>query len=346
MKLGIIFGSSSTEHEVSVVSASAVIKNLNKKKYDIYPIYIDKNNEWFEVLDDPKKQEIRKIGELPTNIKAINNVFKYLKSMDCVFPVMHGTYGEDGTIQGLLKMLDIPCVGCSTLTSSICMDKVYTKKILKSAGIEVTPAIYIEHDGTDFFYVPDDYNIKKVTVIDIDKLIKDNFGYPVYVKPSNSGSSIGVSKASNKDELNVALYEARKFDRKILIEKAINAHEIECAVLNDLVSIPGEIKSATEFYSFDSKYTNSKSKTVIPAEINEELIEKIRDITKSAFKAIDGCGLSRIDFFVEKDTNKIYLNEINTMPGFTEISMYPKMIENMGISYSELLDKLIETALK
>ena len=346
MKLGIIFGSSSTEHEVSVVSASAVIKNLNKKKYDIYPIYIDKNNEWFEVLDDPKDQKIYKIGELPTNIKAINNVFKYLKSMDCVFPVMHGAYGEDGAIQGLLKMLDVPCVGCSILTSSVCMDKVYTKKILKSAGILVAPDIYIEHDGTDFFYIPDDYNIKKVTVIDIDKLVKENFGYPVYVKPSNSGSSIGVSKASNKDELNVALYEARKYDRKILIEKAINAREIECAALCDLVSLPGEILSATEFYSFDSKYINSKSKTVIPAEISDELIDEIRNIAKRAFLAIDGNGLSRIDFFVEKKTNKIYLNEINTMPGFTEISMYPKMIENMGISYSELLDKLIEETIK
>ena len=346
MKLGIIFGSASTECEVSVVSASSVIKNLNKKKYDIYPIYIDKNNEWYVVLDDPKDQKIFKIGELPTNIKAINNVFKYLKNMDVVFPVMHGSYGEDGAIQGMLKMLDVPCVGCGILASSICMDKVYTKKILKQAGIEVTPDIYIEHDNNDFFYVPDDYNIKSVTVVDIDKLVRDNLGYPVYVKPAGSGSSIGVNKASNKDELNVALYEAKKFDRKILIEKAINAKEIECAVLADLVSIPGEIKSATEFYSFDSKYKNSKSRTVIPAEISDELIEEIRNIAKRAFKAIDGAGMARIDFFVEKDTNKIYLNEINTIPGFTEISMYPKMIENMGISYSELLDKLIENAIK
>lgn len=346
MKLGIIFGSSSTEHEVSVVSASAVIKNLNKKKYDIYPIYIDKNNEWFEVLDDPKEQKIYKIGELPTNIKKINNVFKYLKNMDCIFPVMHGAFGEDGAIQGLLKMLDIPCVGCNILTSSICMDKVYTKKILKSADILVTPDIYIEHDGTDFFYIPDNYDIKKVTVIDIDKLIKENFGYPVFVKPSNSGSSIGVSKASNKDELNVALYEAKKYDKKILIEKAINAREIECAILNDLVSLPGEVLSATEFYSYSSKYVNTKSRTVIPADIDASLIEEIRNIAKKAFKVIDGECLSRIDFFIEKDTNKIYLNEINTMPGFTEISMYPKMIENMNISYSELLDKLIENKVK
>lgn len=346
MKLGIIFGSKSPEHEVSVVSGSSVIKNLNKKKYDIYPIYIDKENEWYEVLDDPKKQEIMKIGELPTNIKSINNVFKYLKNMDCILPVMHGAYGEDGAIQGLLKMLDIPCVGCGILASSVCMDKVVTKKILKSAGILVTPDIYIEYDGADFFNVLDDYNMQKITVVDIDNLIKKGFGYPVYVKPANSGSSIGISKAGNADELNVALYEAKKYDSKILIEKAIVAREIECAVLDDLVSIPGEVLSATEFYSFDAKYKNSKSKTAIPAEISDELIQEVRNIAKRAFKAINGKGLSRIDFFIEKDTNKIYLNEINTMPGFTEISMYPKMIENMGISYSELLDKLIENAMK
>ena len=346
MKLGIIFGSKSTEHEVSVVSGSSVIKNLNKKKYDIYPIYIDKENEWYEVLDDPKKQDVYKIGELPTNIKSINNVFKYLQNMDCIIPVMHGAYGEDGAIQGLLKMLDIPYVGCGILSSSVCMDKVITKKILERAGILVTPDIYIEYDGIDFFYVLDDYSTQKVTVVDIDNLIKKEFGYPVYVKPANSGSSIGISKASNADELNVALYEAKKYDKKILIEKAIVAREIECAVLDDLVSVPGEILSATEFYSFDAKYKNSKSKTVIPAEISEEITNDIRSIAKRAFKAIDGKGLARIDFFVEKDTNKIYLNEINTMPGFTEISMYPKMIENMGISYSELLDKLIEIATK
>ena len=343
MKLGVIFGSKSTEHDVSVVSASYIIKNLNKKKYDIYPIYIDKNNDWYEVLDTPK---IYKIGEVPRDIKAINNVLKYLKGMDVIIPAMHGLYGEDGAIQGFLKIVGVPCVGCNILASSVCMDKVYTKILLKNAGINVTPDLYIRYENNKFYYVNQNFDLVDVTVLDIDKLILKNLSYPVYVKPSNSGSSVGISKASNKDELNVALYEAKKYDEKILIEKAIDAREIECAVLNDLVSIPGEVLSATEFYSYDSKYKNSKSKTVIPALISDDMVQDIQDVAKRAFRAVDAKGMARIDFFIDKKTNEIYLNEINTIPGFTEISMYPKLIENMGISYTELLDKLIDSAIK
>lgn len=343
MKLGVIFGSKSTEHDVSVVSASYIIKNLNKKKYDIYPIYIDKNNDWYEVLDTPK---IYKIGEVPGDIKAINNVLKYLKGMDVIIPAMHGLYGEDGAIQGFLKIVGVPCVGCNILASSVCMDKVYTKILLKNAGINVTPDLYIRYENNKFYYVNQNFDLVDVTVLDIDKLILKNLSYPVYVKPSNSGSSVGISKASNKDELNVALYEAKKYDEKILIEKAIDAREIECAVLNDLVSIPGEVLSATEFYSYDSKYKNSKSKTVIPALISDDMVQDIQDVAKRAFRAVDAKGMARIDFFIDKKTNEIYLNEINTIPGFTEISMYPKLIENMGISYTELLDKLIDSAIK
>lgn len=343
MKLGVIFGSKSTEHDVSVVSASYIIKNLNKKKYDIYPIYIDKNNDWYEVLDTPK---IYKIGEVPGDIKAINNVLKYLKGMDVIIPAMHGLYGEDGAIQGFLKIVGVPCVGCNILASSVCMDKVYTKILLKNAGINVTPDLYIRYENNKFYYVNQNFDLVDVTVLDIDKLILKNLNYPVYVKPSNSGSSVGISKASNKDELNVALYEAKKYDEKILIEKAIDAREIECAVLNDLVSIPGEVLSATEFYSYDSKYKNSKSKTVIPVLISDDMIQDIQDVAKRAFRAVDAKGMARIDFFIDKKTNEIYLNEINTIPGFTEISMYPKLIENMGISYTELLDKLIDSAIK
>lgn len=343
MKLGVIFGSKSTEHDVSVVSASYIIKNLNKKKYDIYPIYIDKNNDWYEVLDTPK---IYKIGEVPGDIKAINNVLKYLKGMDVIIPAMHGLYGEDGAIQGFLKIVGVPCVGCNILASSVCMDKVYTKILLKNAGINVTPDLYIRYENNKFYYVNQNFDLVDVTVLDIDKLILKNLNYPVYVKPSNSGSSVGISKASNKDELNVALYEAKKYDEKILIEKAIDAREIECAVLNDLVSIPGEVLSVTEFYSYDSKYKNSKSKTVIPVLISDDMIQDIQDVAKRAFRAVDAKGMARIDFFIDKKTNEIYLNEINTIPGFTEISMYPKLIENMGISYTELLDKLIDSAIK
>lgn len=342
MKLGIIFGGKSLEHEVSVVSASSIIKNLNREKYTVYPIYISKTNEWYEVLDDVKLQKTYNLGEIPKNIKLIDNVIKYLKNMDLIFPIIHGTYGEDGTLQGFLEMFDIPYVGCGILASSICMDKIYTKKILKSAGISVTPDIYIKYDQDEMFYVSDNYNFTKTTLSELDQLIKKGFGYPVFIKPANSGSSIGINKSQNIQELKSALEEALKIDNKILIEKALNVREIECAVLDDLVATPGEIKSAKDYYSFEAKYQSKTSKTIIPAELNKELMNKIITTAQKAFKVVDAKGMARIDFFLEHETNNIYLNEINTLPGFTEISMYPKMFENMKISFSQLLDLIIK----
>ena len=344
MKVGIIFGSASSEHDVSVVSASNIIKNLNKKKYDIYPIYLDKTNEWYEVIESIKKIENYKFGELPNDTKMINNVFKYLKSMDVIIPVLHGKYGEDGSIEGLLTMLDIPYVGCKILASSICMDKVYTKFLLKNAGILVTPSIYIKHEANDFLYIDESFNEKTVTVGEIDKLIRENFGYPVFVKPSSSGSSIGINKAQNIDELNVSLYEARKYDSKILIEKEIKGQELECAILNKKATSVGEIKASGTFYSYDSKYKDNKSITLLEANISSEEENLIKSIAEKAFRVIDGSGLARVDFLKNESTNEIYLNEINTMPGFTDISMYPKLVETSGIDCSSLLDVLIEKA--
>lgn len=342
MKLGIIFGGISTEHDVSVVSASSIIKNLNKNKYTIYPIYISKDNIWYKVNEEIN--EVYELGIYPKDLEVIDNIFSYLKEFDIVFPVLHGLYGEDGTIQGLLKMLNIPCVGCGVLSSSICMDKVYTKKILRKANINVTPEIYIQYKDNDKYYIDEFFNEEEISLRGIDKKIQDTFSYPVFVKPSNSGSSVGVTKATNIDELGNSIKNASEYDKKILIEKAINGKEVECAILNGSSSSVGEILSAEHFYTFDAKYNNSASKTVIPANLSEETIEEIRGIAEKAFKAVDGNGLSRIDFFVEHDTNNIYLNEINTLPGFTEISMYPKLIEHMGLTYSEILDELIKTA--
>ena len=342
MKVGIIFGSASSEHEVSVVSASNIIKHLNKKKYDIYPIYIDKFNEWFEVLDANKKIENYKFGELPNEIKMINNVFKYLKNMDVVIPIIHGKYGEDGSVIGLLKMLDIPFIGCDILASSICMDKVYTKILLQNTDILVTPSIYIRHEGNDFWHIDEKFNEEIVTVGQIDKLIKEEFNYPVFVKPANSGSSIGINKAKNIDELNVALYEAKAINKKILIEKEIKGQELECAIYDNNASVVGEIKFNGNFYSYDSKYKDSKSITLINANISKEEQELIKNIALKAFKVVDCKGLARVDFFKEQTTSKIYLNEINTMPGFTDISMYPKLVEASGMDFSVLLDNLIE----
>ena len=328
IKVAVIYGGMSTEHDVSMVSAQNVIENLNAGKYDIYKIEIAKNGEWLN------------------NGKKIKNVVEILQKMDVVFPVLHGLYGEDGTIQGMLEMLKVPYVGCKVLASSVCMDKVYTKYILKNAKINQAKFVYIKNEN---IYVDDDLeemNLQNDEIIDV---VYKKLGFPVFVKPSNSGSSVGVTKANNGEELVRAIQTASQYDKKILIEEAIVGKEVECAVLgNDEVkaSTVGEIISAEDFYTYDAKYNNSESKTVIPALIPEKIIEEIRRCAIKAFKAVDGSGLARVDFFVEKDTNKVFLNEINTMPGFTEISMYPKLWEASGISYSELLDELIKLALQ
>ena len=341
MKLGVLFGGTSSEHEVSVASACSVVESLNNDKYKIYPVYINKSGDWYHVLEDmPKKT----FGWLPKRKKRIKNVFKFLKSMNCVIPVIHGKNGEDGAIQGMMQMLNIPYVGCGILTSSICIDKVFTKYVLKHAGINVAPDLYIKCDNNKFYLVSDSFDYKELSVLEIDKLIQNKLNYPVFVKPARMGSSVGVCKVSDLNELIDALYNAKNLDDKILIEKAINGRELECAILGNTASALGEIKSADVFYSYDAKYKNEESKTVIPADIDQNIMDSIRDIALRASRVVGIDTISRIDFFLEDNTNKIYLNEINTLPGFTDISMYPKLIEYGGISYTELLDRLINLA--
>ena len=326
-KLGIIYGGISTENEVSEMSAKSVIENLDKEKYEIHEIYISKYGKWYEVKENKKEE--------------IYNLIWYLKDLDIVFPVLHGIGGEDGTIQGMFEMLQIPYVGCGVLASSVGMDKVYTKIIFEKAGIPQTKYVYVKRENNTYKIVDENFDEEELKIEKITKKLK----FPMFVKPSNSGSSVGVKKATNVEELKLAIENAGQYDTKILVEQAIEGKEVECAVLQDgkniISSTVGEIMSAEEFYSFDAKYNMPESKTLIPANIKNEQIEEIRKLAIKAFKAIDGKGLSRVDFFVEKDTNKIYINEINTMPGFTKISMYPKLFEKVGISYSELLDKLI-----
>ena len=328
IKIAVIYGGMSTEHDVSVVSAKNVIDNLNIGKYEIHKIEIAKNGEWL------------------TGGKRIKNILEELQKVDVVFPVLHGLYGEDGTIQGMLELLGIPYVGCKVLASSVCMDKVYTKYILKNSKINQAKFVYIKNENT---YVDDDLEEIELQNDEIIDVVEKKLGFPVFVKPSNSGSSVGVTKANNGVELIKALQTASQYDKKVLIEETIVGKEVECAVLgNDkvLASTVGEILSAEDFYTYDAKYNNSESKTVIPASIPEETIEEIKRLAVKAFKAVDGSGLARVDFFVEKDTNKVYLNEINTMPGFTSISMYPKLWEHEGLEYSELLDQLVKLALE
>lgn len=334
IKLGVIFGGMSTENEVSVKSATSVMNNLDRSKYEIFPIYIDKKGEWFEY----------------NNNKPIENIINYLKNMDVVFPVLHGLYGEDGTIQGMLELIKVPYVGCGIIASSTGMDKTYTKIIFEKAKINQAKHIYIkDYDGDKVTLVEADLEEKKISLEEVIKLVNENLIFPLFIKPSRSGSSVGVNKAENNEELKNAILEAFKYDSKVLIEQGIKGKEVECAVLgNSRIGVEasrvGEILSAEDFYTFDAKYENQNSKTVIPASITDEQQETIREYAKKAFKALDGNGLSRVDFFVEEGTGKVYLNEINTMPGFTNISMYPKLMEDFGYSYSSLLDRLIEIA--
>lgn len=334
IKLGVIYGGISTEHEISKISAKSVLENLNKEKYEIYPIFIDKDGEWYE---DKNSNKIK-----------IENIIKYLKNLDIIFPVLHGIGGEDGTIQGMLEMFGVKYIGCKVLASSVGMDKAYTKIIFEKAKINQAKYLYVKkYKNSEYIYVDNNLNEKSMSLEELLNLVEKELRYPIFVKPSNSGSSVGVNKSENKEELKQNIEIAVKYDNKILIEQGIIGKEVECAVLGNSelgveVTDPGEIVPAGEYYSFDSKYKDENSKTLISANITEKQKKEITNFAKKAFLAIDGNGLSRVDFFVEYKTGKIYINEINTMPGFTEISMYPKLFEAYGYKYSELLDKIIK----
>ena len=331
-KIGVIFGGMSTENEVSVQSAQSILQHLDPKKYEVYPIYIDKEGNWYEY---------------PKNI-LIENITKYLKQMDILFPVLHGLYGEDGTIQGLFELLKKPYVGCKVLASSVSMDKAYTKIIFEKIGLNQAKYEYVKKYKNQYIYIDKSFNVEILSLEEVSKKIIKNLKFPMFIKPSNSGSSVGINKAKDEEELKKYIEYASQFDSKILIEEGINGREVECAVLGNeevIASCVGEIKTPDEFYSYDAKYKNQESRTDIPAKnLNEQISNEIRKQAIKAFKSVDGKGLSRVDFFIENQTNKIYINEINTLPGFTNISMYPKLFEASGIPYQELLDKLIKLA--
>ena len=346
-KIGVVFGGMSTEHGVSVVSGTSVIKNLNKEKYEIIPIYINEKGDWFNYTKPVEKIEILSVGEKIEELEKIENPIEVLKKIDIVFPVLHGLYGEDGTLQGLLELLNKKYVGCKVLASCVCMDKAYTKVILDKANICQAKYIYVKKYNDKYIYVDQEFNEKICEKEELANIVEGNLKFPVFIKPSNSGSSVGINKSHNKEELKEHIEYASKFDEKILIEQNINGREVECAVLGNQdvkASCVGEILPAEEFYTFDAKYKNAESRVVIPADLPNEVQENIRKTAIKAFKAVDGKGLSRVDFFVENGTEKIFLNEINTLPGFTQISMYPKLWEQEGLSYTELLDELINLA--
>ncbi len=349
IKVAVIFGGKSTEHRVSIVSGTSVIKNLDKNKYEVYPIYIEENGQWNEYTKEIEKITILTVDDVITEIKPIENPIEYLEQVDVIFPVLHGLYGEDGTIQGMMELLNKKYVGCRVLSSSVCMDKVYAKILFDKANIEQAKYIYIRKYKDKYIYVD---NFLNEEICDVDKIceyVEKQLGYPVFVKPSNSGSSVGINKSHNSEELKEHIAYAAQFDPKILIEQNINGRELECAVLGNEdveASCVGEILPADEFYTFDAKYKNAESRVVIPTSLPENLAKEIRKTAIKAFKAVDGKGLARVDFFLENETQRIIINEINTLPGFTQISMYPKLWENVGLSYSKLLDKLIDLALE
>ena len=336
-KIAILFGGQSTEHEVSRVSATSVLKNIDNEKYIVYPIGITREGQWFYY-----KGHIENIGngkwENDSENKIQDGINLLLKKeVDVVFPVLHGMYGEDGTIQGLCKLMNLPCVGPSVMSSAVCMDKVYTKYLLEHEGIK--QANYVVVNAFDYGKDP-----KKFT-----DDIESKLGYPCFVKPANSGSSVGITKAHNFSELEKGLKEALRHDRKVLVEEGLNAREIEVAVLgNDdpRASVAGEVIPAKEFYDYEAKYENAASKLLIPADLNDEEMKNIRDQAVRIYKKLDCAGMARVDFLVDKETGEVYLNEVNTLPGFTSISMYPKMWEATGLPYNELINELIELAIE
>lgn len=340
-KVLVIIGGQSTEHTVSRMSGTSVVRELNRDHYEISVVGIRQDGDWY--LINPKISDYTKDNWLEDS-QQVTSIFALLKQHDVVFPVLHGLYGEDGTIQGLLELAGVPYVGGHVLDSSVAMDKIYTKMIFERAGIPQVPSVYIKkrYDGK-IVLVDQQFN----EVEDFLPIIQEIVGYPCFLKPSNSGSSVGVCKAENENELMDKIRFATQFDRKVVIEKNINCIELETAALgNDDIKISavGQIMPHGEFYTFESKYEDEESKTCIPALVDQDIQEKIRFYAKRAFKAIDGHGLSRIDFFLDKDSGELYLNEINTMPGFTNISMYPQLWIHAGYSYSELLDSLIQLA--
>lgn len=346
-KIAVVFGGMSTEHDVSIVSGTSVLKNLNKEKYDIFPIYIDREGNWFKYTKPINQIEVLNVGDKIEELDKIEEPMEYLKNIDVVFPVLHGLYGEDGTIQGMLELLNKKYVGCKVLASSVCMDKVYAKVIFDKAKINQAKYIYIRKAGERYIYIDNEFNEEIHSLEEIADIVSEKIGFPVFIKPSNSGSSVGINKSHNIEELKEHIKYASQFDKKILIEENICGREVECAVLGNeevKASCVGEILPAEEFYTFDAKYKNAESRVVIPADLPEGISNEIRSTAIKAFKAVDGKGLSRVDFFVENGTNRIIINEINTLPGFTQISMYPKLWEEAGIKYSDLLDELIKIA--
>lgn len=373
IKVAVIFGGRSGEHEVSLLSARSVMNALDPEKYEVIPVGITRTGEWMVGADpmhaleaedysmlkpaaifaDPSKKGLWSATDIcgaetdqdamPAEIKPPNQTLHHLTALsrvDVVFPVLHGSFGEDGTVQGLLELAGVPYVGAGVLCSSLAMDKITFKDVVKSHGLPITEHVWTTRKQ---------WHADPESMMD---RIEKELGFPVFTKPANLGSSVGILKCRNRDELRLGLDEAARYDRRILVEWAVPcAREIEVSVLGNedpIASVPGEIIPKREFYDYIAKYLadgDDMSELLIPAPLDTESTEKIQALAVAAYKAIDGAGMARVDFLINGETDDIYLNEINTIPGFTSISMYPKLWEASGIPYSRLLDWLIDLAL-
>src|SRR5437879_559778 len=381
LRVGVLFGGRSGEHEVSLLSAASVLNAIDKEKYEVVPIGITKDGRWLtaehaenlltgklmleprnlragdpditqpaavlsrgEAVVVPPEPVHRQSGLVPfqTDSSPMRRAADRAINVDVIFPVLHGTFGEDGTIQGLLELADIPYVGAGVLGSAAGMDKDIMKSLFRAAGLPIVKHVTILRSDWDA-------DPKKT-----EKIIDRSLKYPVLVKPANLGSYVGISKARTKKELGPAIYEAAKFDRKIVIEQGVGgakqkAREIECSVLgNDRpqASVPGEIVPIKEFYDYAAKYLDEGSELIIPAKLTKPETKKVQELAMKAFQAVDCSGLARVDFLMDPKTRKLFVNEINTMPGFTAISMYPKLWAATGLSYSDLIDRLIQLGIE
>lgn len=349
-KIMVIFGGESTEYEISLRSATSVINELDKEKYDIITVGITRDGKWKEYIGKTEniicdkwhgegmKNVSVNLGGCDGSIVVYDGKNAEIKKVDCAFIALHGANGEDGTVQGMLKLAHIPYAGPDMLTSCLGMDKAYTKIIFKNAGIDQADWVTVNNYDRDEI-------MKKVVEAE------ERLSYPMFVKPSNAGSSIGIGKAKNREQLMAAIDNAFKFDKRIIIEEFLSGREVECAVMGRenavRVSCVGEIKAANEFYDYEAKYSDKvESKLVIPAKFKGDIEERLKKTAKKAFIALDGKGYSRVDFFVNEDNGTVKINEINTLPGFTSISMFPKLFMHEGLSYSEILDRLIEIGME
>jgi D-alanine-D-alanine ligase len=359
LRLGVIFGGRSGEHEIAIRSAKTVIEKLNPEKYDVVPIAIMPDGRWLtpaesvrqfpehtqkvflDNLGKPSESAVTLAGETGAKGLTVLSADGGTMPLDVVFPVLHGTYGEDGTVQGLLEMADIPYIGCGVLASSCGMDKAFMKTLFRDAGLPICDYVW---------FLRDEWAKNRETTLE---QVKSKLGFPCFVKPANLGSSVGVSRAVDRSSLAKAIELASEYDRKIIVEKALEMRELECAVMgNDSpqASLPGEYiirDESKKFLDYTEKYTGTgNNEFVVPAPISDELIAKVQRMAVAAFKAIDASGLARVDFFLHRDDGALLVNEINTMPGLTDASGFPKMWEGTGKPFSQVIDELVELAVE